>query len=178
MNYLELLASLGLTVDTVSVTLKRKIKQLEKLKALIAEQTAAVETETSARKKKNMQNELEEANSAAEELEADIVKGINRYAKNAASYKAAGEKLNGRKKAASAPAPTPDPTPDPAPQPDPEPTPDPDPEPEPDPTPDPAPQPDPEPKPKKKKSALAWFGVGVLVVASGLIGYNLYQDSK
>jgi hypothetical protein len=172
MNYLELLASLGLTKETVSAALQRKIKQLEKIKQLVTDNKAALEGLTG-RRKINLENEIANGEAAIEEMEAEITKGIQRYHKNKDTYQKAGQQLNKNKAKGGSTDPAPTPAPTPAPAPDPKPT----------PAPTPAPKPAPAPSPAKddqpkKKSAAGWIIGTVLAVVAGAVGYNYYQNNK
>jgi peptidoglycan DL-endopeptidase RipA len=95
MKFRAKLTAYGYTAETVSVSLRGKIKKYNNLEAAIVESEAELAEEKGQRKRKQLESQIAGAKAKLEELDAEIDKGIERYKKNEGTYKKAGQQLNG-----------------------------------------------------------------------------------
>lgn len=186
-NFEKLLKQNKFPAEGPSTAVKRKISQLRAFETKIANAKAHLTTVKTERKKAELQNEIQEAEQALQEMDTDICNTINKFVKNKDVYAANAERLKARREAktpAVDPAPAPEPKPDPVPEPRPNPKPDPiakkgdeptpaDPKPEPTPAPDPKSK---EPEKKKSGSALGWVAAAVGLVIAVIVGKNVIEN--
>jgi hypothetical protein len=95
-KYLVAFEQTGLTKETVSATLRSKIKKLEMLETACAEGEAEAASTKNVRAKAKLESQIAEARQTIDEMDTDIEAGIFRYKKNEATYRAAGAKLNNK----------------------------------------------------------------------------------
>lgn len=187
-NFEKLLKQNKLSAEGPSTGTKRKIAQFRALETKIANAQNHITTVKSERKKLELQNEIQEAQDALQEMDVEICDAINKFVKNKDVYAANAERLKasrGAKTSAPAGADA-DPKPDPAPAADPKPDPKPDPNPDPvevknsDPDPKPTPKPaDPAPQQtenKKSSSAFGWVAAAIGIVVAVIVGKNVIEN--
>lgn len=118
MLYTEVLAKYGLTEETVSHTLKVKIKRYKKLEAAIADAKEKLPEAKSARKKIELENEIQLGEENLTAMNEEICPMIDKFFANRDINAKRAQQLADAKKAKTnppAPAPTPAPTPTPTP---------------------------------------------------------------
>ena len=188
-NFETLLKKNKFPSEGPSTGIKKKISHIRGLEAKIENAKAHLATVKTEKKKLELQNEIQQAEGALQEMDADLCDSINRFAKNQDVYAANSARLAASRaaKAAASATSVPDPKPDPAPPVDPKPDPKPDPvdvkntDPTPDPKPaDPKPA-DPKPKdpkePEKKKSSSAGWILGAIgLVVAIIVGKNVIEN--
>jgi hypothetical protein len=183
-NFEKLLKQNKLAAEGPTTGTKRKIAQFRALETKIANAQNHITTVKSERKKLELQKEIQEAEVALQEMDAEICDGINKFVKNKDVYAANAERLKASRVAKTSTPASADPKPDPAPADDPKPNskPDPvtvkntDPAPDPKPTPKPA---DPAPQPTEKKksgSALGWVAAAIGLVVAVIVGKNVIEN--
>ena len=189
-NFETLLKKNKFPSEGPSTGIKKKISHIRGLEAKIENAKAHLATVKTEKKKLELQNEIQQAEGALQEMDADLCDSINRFAKNQDVYAANSARLAASRAAKAAASATPTPKPDPAPPADPIPDPKPDPKPEPaatkkdtdpvDPKPDPKPaDPIPDPKPTEKKksgSAFGWVAAAVGLVVAVIVGKNIIEN--
>jgi hypothetical protein len=114
MTFRERLTQHGLTAETVSHTIRKKITTYEELEATIQDQKRLLLAEKGKKKRAEMESDIAEAEENLELLNNTLVKDVDRYNKNKDTYRSNGTKLNQNrapKKAEGGPAATPPATP-------------------------------------------------------------------
>ena len=181
-NFEKLLKQHKFAAEGPSTGIKKKISQIRALETKIENAKTHLTTVATERKKLQLQGEIQDAETALQEMDADLCDSINRFVKNKDVYSANSARLAASRAAKAAASATPAPKPDPTPPVDPKP----DPKPDPvdvkntDPTPDPKPA-DPKPKdpkePEKKKSSSAGWILGAIgLVVAIIVGKNVIEN--
>jgi hypothetical protein len=174
MTFRELLSQKNLTVDSLSVKIRGKIKKYEQIEAMMNEQKQKALQEKGVRKKKEMENEIAEAEGVLSEMNAELCKAIERFDKNKDYYAQQGQKLKDAKKGKGGNnnPPADPPTPNDPPADPPTPTDPPADPPQADPTDPPA---DP---PAPKKGSIGWLVGGLLALGLAAVGINYYNNKS
>lgn len=184
-NFEKLLKQNKYPAEGPSTATKRKISQLRGLETKIQNAKSHLATVKTERKKLELQKEIQDAEQALQEMDADICDTINKFVKNKDVYAANAERLKasrGAKAAAPDTMPTPEPKPEPSASPEPKPEPKPEPvakvaDPKPvDPKPTPAPEPKNEPEKKKSGSTFGWVAAAIGLVVAVIIGKNVIEN--